>query len=511
MGSNMNSVVSGTRVTAASGFVDLATFSDLEAYLYGGCSAVTYFVRAIKKANWFSFLPVVLRNIAGLPGFGSEFSASVNRSGDYVLNTWLRVRVPLIAIRPTNGAGAINANATIRWTRNFMHNLVEKINITFNDLIVHEFDNYWLDFNAQANIDASKRIGYRNMIGDIPAMINPVTTGNPLGTGDFFNLPVPLFYSEDSGLALAVSALPFNDIKINYTLRRWQDLLVLNTGVGANPPTYDDVVQVSYDSTFTLIYSTSAPALTNVETWCHYAVVHNDERVKMGKNPRDMVIKQVQKVNETTINLSQLNALLPIDIRISHAVVAYFFAIQNSSDSRRVVQLHHRTPPMPVLTRSRLLSLCTSRLPVSATAPTTTALLSPGIGKSRSPKRLDTTRTLILSTVSPLIPRVRPIIPSSPTSRTNMFLLLLPSTPLLVSPTKVFRSRLLPILPSLSSCRLSGTSSGSLTSTFFACLAEAWVFRSYKWFFYFLVIQTFSHSSLRACNASKKYFMFLQT
>nr|BBJ70750.1 major capsid protein [Marseillevirus KS-2019]BCJ04079.1 major capsid protein [Marseillevirus JP-2020]BCJ04080.1 major capsid protein [Marseillevirus JP-2020]BCJ04082.1 major capsid protein [Marseillevirus JP-2020]BCJ04083.1 major capsid protein [Marseillevirus JP-2020] len=327
----MTSVVCGTRVTAASGFVDLATFSDLEAYLYGGCSAVTYFVRAIKKANWFSFLPVVLRNISGLPGFGNEFSASVNRSGDYVLNTWLRVRLPLIAIRPTNAGGAINANATIRWTRNFMHNLVEKVNITFNDLIVHEFDSYWFDFNSQFNIDASKRVGYRNMIGDIPAMINPVTTGNPLGTGEFFNLPIPLFYSEDSGLALAVSALPFNDIKINYCLRRWQDLLVLNVGVGANPPTLDDVVQVSYDATFTLIYSSNPPAITNVETWCHYAVVHNDERVKMGKNPRDMVIKQVQKVNETTINLSQLNALIPIDIRISHAVVGYFYAIRNSS------------------------------------------------------------------------------------------------------------------------------------------------------------------------------------
>ena len=69
-------------VTPAISFVDLATFSDPESFLYGGLESVTYFIRAVKKANWFSFVHINLKHQDGTPNFGNSFSASVNRSGD---------------------------------------------------------------------------------------------------------------------------------------------------------------------------------------------------------------------------------------------------------------------------------------------------------------------------------------------------------------------------------------------------------------------------------------------
>lgn len=307
---------SKSSVTPSIAFVDLATFDELHAYLYGGDKAVTYFVKSVRKANWFSFVPISLRHVSGNANFNEEFSASVNRSGDYVLNTWLRVKVPLLKLK------TLDNGERIRWTRNFMHNLVKKVSITFNELTVHEFDSAWFDFNHYFRTRGSKLVGYQNMIGDISAMTDFISFGETLGTGGHFNLPLPLFYGEDSGVALGVAALPFNDIKINYTLRNWDDLLVTD-GNGVTSRT--DVLADVYDT------DGNKPSLSDVQTLAHYAVVHNDERVLMGKAPRDIHIHQVQSLNESTFAVTAANTPTAVDLRFSHAVHFMVWAARNTT------------------------------------------------------------------------------------------------------------------------------------------------------------------------------------
>ncbi len=304
-----------TSVTPAIAFVDLATFSELEAYLHGGAMAVTYFVRSVKKANWFSFVPIGLRHVSGSCNFGEEFSASVNRSGDYVLNVWLRVKVPKLKLDTTDDS------IRFRWTHNFMHNLVKKINITFNELCVHEFDSCWFDFNHYFRTTASKRVGYDTMIGEVDAMIGfkVPANGELLGTGGFFNLPLPFFFCEDSGIALPVAALPFNDIKINYCLRDWRDMLVVDPGTSG----------LSRDALLALVTDENGKEvkLSQCETLSHYAVIHNDERVLMGKAPRDIHIHQVQILQEQAFD--PLAAQNNYDLRFSHSVHFMAWAARN--------------------------------------------------------------------------------------------------------------------------------------------------------------------------------------
>lgn len=318
----------GTSVTPAIAFVDLATFSEIESYLYGGCLAVTYFVRSVKKANWFSFVPVTLRHVSGTANFGEEFSASVNRSGDYVLNVWLRVQVPQLRIAAT--AGTDMDTIGIRWTHNFMHNLVQNANITFNELTVQSFDSFWFDVNNYFSTDASKRVGYDTMIGEIDAMtgfVYPLNadgtlSGEVLGTGGYFNLPLPFWFASDSGVALPVAALPFNDIKINYTLRDWEQLLVVDPGAGSALTTRELILGAIETTTGV------APRLLSVETRAHYAVIHNDERVLMGKCARDIMIYQVQNLEGTFDALAISN---DYDIRFSHSIIFLAWAARNTT------------------------------------------------------------------------------------------------------------------------------------------------------------------------------------
>jgi len=347
---NCNSCCNGKNsVTAAIAFVDLATFDELSAYFYGGQSSITYFVRSVLKSNWFSFVATCLRHVSGCADFGNDFSASVNRSGDYLLNVWLRVQVPLVAFDfPTSTTTELYY---IRWTHNFMHNLVKYVNITFNELKVHEFDSTWFDYHAALTVTASKQVGYDNMIGNISPMTqfvpsftaSPNPTTHVLGTGGYFNLPIPLFFSEDSGIALPVAAIPFNDIKINYCLRDWKDLIVvgkLETGIkvpvaaSERQSVIDTIVQVNVannPTTGVVSYTLSAnkPKLINCETHSHYAVVHNDERVLMGKAPRDMAINQLQFLQDQSFDVTKPQQCY--DLRFSHAINLMVYGAKNLS------------------------------------------------------------------------------------------------------------------------------------------------------------------------------------
>ena len=310
-----------------SGFIDLATFDEIEKYLYGGPDATAYFVRETRKATWFTQVPVVLSRSAGSPAFNQEWSVSISRAGDYMLQTWLRLTTPTVTLAAANGAGGLDAR--IRWTRNFMHNIIRECCITFNDLVAARFDNYHLDFWAAFTVPAGKRNGYNNMIGTFDDMIggNALLVPIPAFT---LNLPLPFFYGRDSGVALPTAALPYNEMRINFSFRDWTELLIVDdlsqVGTGkvqggtadgcySRPAAREDVK----DSTL---------ILGPVQVWANYAIVSNDERKKMACHPRDMLIEQVQTAPRQNYSPKD-NTIPSYDIRFSHAIKVIFFAARN--------------------------------------------------------------------------------------------------------------------------------------------------------------------------------------
>jgi len=287
-----------------SGFIDLATFDELEKYLFGGATATTYFVRQTRKSTWFTQVPVVLSRSSGTPGFGQEWSVSVSRAGDYLLHSWLRLTV--------KGVTAQGTASHVRWCRNFMHNLVEECNISFNDLVAHRIDTYHLDFWSAFTVPASKRVGYDNMIGNTDDFSLP-SNPQPATEDKVLNLPIPLFYARDTGVALPTAALPYNEIRISFKFRRWEDLLVLTDG--ANNVQANNATNV-----------TPTPSLDEVQVWSNYSIVSNDERKRMACAPRDMLIEQVQTSPRQSFNPANPQNF---DLRFSHAVKALFFAVRN--------------------------------------------------------------------------------------------------------------------------------------------------------------------------------------
>jgi hypothetical protein len=300
-----------------SGFIDIATYDEIEKYMYDGDDAITYFVRSSRKSTWFTQVPVLLSRNNGNAQFDQTWSVGVSRAGDYLIHTWLRVTFPSVVLLPNNQFGV---NGRLRWCKNLMHNLIHCCSISFNDLVAARFDSYHLDFWSAFTTDASKRVGYDNMIGNVHDYIDPHRPNEEIPSFTL-NLPLPFFYSRNSGVALPTAAIPYNEMHINFVFRDWKQLLILDDVSSA-------VAQVHVPTVGQDI--AQAPSLSNVQVWANYAIVSNRERRKMGCTKRDILIEQVQTAPRQTFNPST-NAHPSYDIRFSHAIKALFFAVRNTT------------------------------------------------------------------------------------------------------------------------------------------------------------------------------------
>lgn len=327
-----SSIVSGN---LTSGFIDLATFDELEKYMYGCGNAVTYFVRETKKSTWFTQVPTVLQKSNGNGDFNSEWASNITRAGDYLLQTWLRLDIPSVTF--TNASQTPGTG--LRWTRNLGHNLIREASVTFNDLPAQRFDSYFLDFWAAFTTPAGKRVGYQNMIGNVSDLILPVASQGTL-RGYTLNIPLPFFFTRDSGVALPTAALPYNDMKIQLWFRDWTELLIVDNSaaapgtVASRPAGLSDI-------------GGSAPQLSNVYVWANYAIVSNDERKRMGCAPRDILIEQVQTSSPQTWSPAT-NPYPSYDIRFSHAIKALFFAVKNITNKAEHSNYTNTSPVLGV-------------------------------------------------------------------------------------------------------------------------------------------------------------------
>lgn len=332
-------------MSLAASFIDLATYDELEKYFYSADSdAVTYFVRQTRKSSWFTQIPTKFSTI-GQGDFGlNGWTVTIARGGDYLLNAWLRVTTP-----------AVTASGTTQysWVKNLMHNLVDYVEIKFNDLTVQRIDHYVFDFLSEIMIPSDQKRSYREMTGYGNTVLDrngksQFIAGLDASVAHELNLPLPFFFSRDTGVALPCAALPYNEMKLVFNFRPITDLLVKNT---IDIPTRITSTGVAPSAGF--IGSASGTAgvagglqsqvmattsdtnvanakLSNVEVWGTYAMVSNVERAMMAKTARNIIIEQYFTTSPTSI---VNDGSFSTDIRFAHAIKALFVAARSTDAS----------------------------------------------------------------------------------------------------------------------------------------------------------------------------------
>lgn len=317
--------------------IDLATLTSLEAYLYGGHQCSTWFHLEVQKSNWAAVGITTLRNTGGKSDYGRSSSWLVSRGGDYLLHAFYRARFPLVHLKKD---GAIRADASIRYCKNFMHNLIQSGSLTVNELCISIFDTFILDVRQAFWLPANKQLGYRNLIGDIPSMTSPTGVSavlgpdaefEALGTGGFFTLVLPFFFEDDYGVALPTASLIYVELYINLEFADFESLVIVHPGTeGAERLDGDDGVAraASHADIEVCGKPGCKPSIEDGELFAEYAVVNNDERKAMAKMKRTMVVKSWQRLQEQTWNSQASNHY---NLRFSYNVAAIFSAARNDS------------------------------------------------------------------------------------------------------------------------------------------------------------------------------------
>ena len=327
----MSTSVAMSNVT--SGFIDLATFDEIDKYMYGGNKASTYFVRETRKSTWFTQIPVCLTKKTGTEGptFTGPTQAQyeINRHGDYFLNTWVEIQLPRVVVNdPGTNDPAVSPVACdkyIMWTPNLGHNIIANADITFNDQQVNPnggISSQFLDFWASFTVPTDKAGAYNTMIGNTSDLCTPHTV-LPAKT---LYIPIPFFYTLDTGVALPMAALPYNVIQVRINYEELSKLLLTvtcpennegNQIVNARPTDYH------------------VDGVPRANVWGTYALVSNDERQRMGCAPRDILIEQVQTTGGqgTSLTVTSDPTSLTTELNFSHSVKALMFGMFKTGGS----------------------------------------------------------------------------------------------------------------------------------------------------------------------------------
>jgi hypothetical protein len=388
--------------SATKAFVDLATYDQPEHAMYGGNDAITYFVRKLVKATWFAKAVTVLSRGATVNSWAnaSDIDFTVSRVGDYMMHNWLRIQLPAVSSNTTISGGISSVSGggvgvsmngisySLRWTRNLAHHLIEDQQVTFNDLQADIKKNrYFYDAWTAFNIPASKRVGYDNMIGNVNALINPLAEAvDPFSPGLYqagtlpaytLNLPLHHPFSRDTGISLPTAALPYNEMKIKFAIKPWSQLLIVDAPqatVGGNTVNGGFYGGSSFDGSVLYnslgqYFGASQPAANNlpssstapvansgalnsglqIDCWATYAIVSNQERVRMGSCPRDILVEQSQMVIGGRTTGTTENST---DIRFSYPVKTLFTLCANTTNPAEHANYTCGNPVVPLGTNS---------------------------------------------------------------------------------------------------------------------------------------------------------------
>ncbi len=214
--------------------------------------------------------------------------------------------------------------ASFTWCNNIGHNIINECSLTCNDLVVARFDNYFLDFWSRFSVPDGKTSTYYTMIQN--------TYGGIPGTSSArVRVPLPFFYARDSGSALPIGALPYNDVRIKFKFREWDQLLILRARNSVTDSGFSGLSgEHRYVPTLLDIKGRTTPKLSNVQVWSHYALVSNNERKMMNCAPRHMLIEQAL-TSPVQSFIPNIEPSPVYNLNLMHSVKLLMFGMRNTT------------------------------------------------------------------------------------------------------------------------------------------------------------------------------------
>ncbi len=263
--------------------MQLVAYGAQDIYLTGN-PMITYFKVVYRRHTNFA-MESIQQTLNGSVGQGKRVTALISRNGDLVSGMHLEVTLP--------------TTANSGWAHDIGHHIVQQVEVEIGGQLIDRHYGDWLEIWAQLTVPASKRLGYRYMIGqdllDAGGAVSGLQAGAQAATSRTIFVPLQFWFCRNVGLALPLIALQYHEVKVN--------IQFASTGTG-----------FPY---FIGNTGTIAAGDLSANLWVDYIYLDTDERRRFAQVSHEYLIEQLQFGGDesTTANGSK-----SINLNFNHPV-----------------------------------------------------------------------------------------------------------------------------------------------------------------------------------------------
>ena len=187
------------------GLMQLVAYGAQDIYLTGN-PMITYFKVVYRRHTNFA-MESIQQTFNGTVGVGKRVTALISRNGDLVSGMHLEVKLP---------------RSDQSYVTDVGHHVVQQVEVEIGGQLIDRHYADWLEIWAQLTVPASKKLGYRHMIGQDHMAADGAPTGlqtqggaNVAGGSRTLFVPLQFWFCRNVGLALPLIALQYHEVKVN--------------------------------------------------------------------------------------------------------------------------------------------------------------------------------------------------------------------------------------------------------------------------------------------------------
>ncbi len=250
------------------GLMQLVAYGAQDIYLTGN-PQITFFKVVYRRHTNFS-MEAIEQTFNGSADFGKRVTCTVSRNGDLMHRVYLQVTVPQVTVADT---------MTFRWLNHLGHVLVKYAEVEIGGQRIDKHYGDWLHIWNELSQEAGKKVGYANMIGNVPALTQLTTGDAATSVVPEMDLYIPLefWFCRNPGLALPLIALQYHEVKINIEFRAASDCCFGTAG-------------------------SAGLSLAAASLFVDYIYLDTDERRRFAQVSHEYLIEQVQFTGDESVS-----------------------------------------------------------------------------------------------------------------------------------------------------------------------------------------------------------------
>ena len=285
------------------GLLVLAAYGAQDKYITGN-PQITFFVAVYRRYTNFSVIQMP-QLFTGDFDFGKKIYCQLERIGDLVNQRFLKIKLPSLE---QYSYSDINDNQIdYYWVNSIGHSIIKIIEVEIGGNVIDRQYGVWMEIWSELTVPLNKRDGYFEMIGK---SMNPINLNNNKEL--LLYVPLQFWFCKNIGLSLPLIALQDHEVRINLSLRNYNELIISSNGS-------------------TIIDSPNKQQLNiisgNLEV--DYIFLEEDERKIFVKNNLQYLITQIQVYPKSLDTTNYDNVI--VDFNFNHMISELIWVIQNGN------------------------------------------------------------------------------------------------------------------------------------------------------------------------------------